>query len=748
MVNPPIQPLSHLLYPRNLKSLRHPSIVRFLASGDRSSHTYVVAERVVPVLSILETHSSIEICAGLFSVLEGLSFLHEKAGMCHNNISLESVFVTETGQWKLGSMEHACKFGDATPQYLSAARKQRSPKALAPEEREENMKAAPELAFARDVYAFAVMVEELLEKLEDLGDMTKTFELRIQDECLNPDPKARPKLEALLNDRLFRNDFITISRFLQDITLKSQKEKKEFFEDVMERLYKIPEETVGKCLARSLLCRFVLLDVDAKCHLIPNILVPYRDAKRQTPKTGEVAPLFSVSTYRTYMIPEIYRVFHCHDYHIRMTLLTYFPHYIDLFEKENLEETILPQVLLGLRDTNEDLAALSLRSLAELVPLLGRQMVIGGKAKTYFKKGMPKSVKKQHQQSNGDPVFSSIDNITGTKEGVFSSVNDVMGKPLLKDLARLSKSYTVAARESEAESKRKAREQRQQEAMLKKEKRRQERQMKAEKIALSEGDEIVAYSGEDVIEVHTPKLTEGDSHTDGDIAHSGDSLDDEVSHDLDPEDWTGWDESNEDEFDGDDKEFNQFDSEPVLNDRGTKPVINDRGTEHRSAVVDTVDWDSDWTATDKTHEDSSGSDTTYNPRNNLKNNLSKTGKSSSALSLKSGKKPKPKTNTSALGSEYIMEIEVKKIQAEKEVIDFFADMTPDITSTSITAVKEPTTAASVVKETESAATVVKETDDKSKTTPTISLKYTVTETEDTTGDGGWGEDVDWDDSQF
>ena len=35
------------------------------------------------------------------------------------------------------------------------------------------------------------------------GDMTKTFELRIQDECLSPDPRKRPKIESLLNDRLF-----------------------------------------------------------------------------------------------------------------------------------------------------------------------------------------------------------------------------------------------------------------------------------------------------------------------------------------------------------------------------------------------------------------------------------------------------------------------------------------------------------------------------------------------------------------
>ena len=48
------------------------------------------------------------------------------------------------------------------------------------------------------------------------------------------------------------------------------------------------------------------------------------------------------------------------------------------------------QLLLGLRDTSGELAASSLRALADLVPILGRDVVIGGRAKNYFRKGMPK----------------------------------------------------------------------------------------------------------------------------------------------------------------------------------------------------------------------------------------------------------------------------------------------------------------------------------------------------------------------
>lgn len=47
-------------------------------------------------------------------------------------------------------------------------------------------------------------------------------------------------------------------------------------------------------------------------------------------------------------------------------------------------------MLLGIRDLHEDLAALSLKCLGDLVPILGRDVVIGGKSKPYFTTGMPK----------------------------------------------------------------------------------------------------------------------------------------------------------------------------------------------------------------------------------------------------------------------------------------------------------------------------------------------------------------------
>ena len=58
--------------------LRHPSILKFDGLEDTSDGIWLATEQVTPLENVLEDLSAAEIVAGIYSVLEGLVFLHER----------------------------------------------------------------------------------------------------------------------------------------------------------------------------------------------------------------------------------------------------------------------------------------------------------------------------------------------------------------------------------------------------------------------------------------------------------------------------------------------------------------------------------------------------------------------------------------------------------------------------------------------------------------------------------------------
>lgn len=135
--------------------------------------------------------------------------------------------------------------------------------------------------------------------------------------------------------------------------------------------------------------------------------------RKPTFEPDEINPMLTENLFRRYALPEIFRIFHVKDAFIRLILLRHFADYCHLFSKATLA-SIFPQVgdisdililfmllcingvfissqlLLGLRDSNDSLVAMTLHAVAELVPLLGGDIVIGAKRNKIFTEGRPR----------------------------------------------------------------------------------------------------------------------------------------------------------------------------------------------------------------------------------------------------------------------------------------------------------------------------------------------------------------------
>ena len=139
---------------RNLKIYRHPySIVKFLGS---TSDKMLVTEFLVGSLEKnLKNQSEIQICLGLKNILNALIFLVESAKVRHLNVSMESIFITENGIWKLLGVEHVVKSSDINKEFLQKSRQYRNQQALSPDEGE---------GIGLEQYAFATLCENVIKK--------------------------------------------------------------------------------------------------------------------------------------------------------------------------------------------------------------------------------------------------------------------------------------------------------------------------------------------------------------------------------------------------------------------------------------------------------------------------------------------------------------------------------------------------------------------------------------------------------
>nr|CAD7426319.1 unnamed protein product [Timema monikensis] len=313
---------------KNLMLYRHPCILKFISSWHKNGNTYLATENVCPLSQVLSGQTSLQICIGLHSILKALVFLHEKALSSHNNVCCAAVYVIPDGTWKLGGLEYLCRFSELTTSYLQETRAHRYEKGVAPEEENTKSSNISQQYSCIDQFAFGVLAEEVL---------SKKPEGQLFDLC--PEGSLVTELESL------------------------------------------PEELIASQLGSLLLSRLVLLDTTAQQNFLPRVLCPS--------DSGHLG-LFTIATYKKYLVPKLIHMFCVRDAHVRLLLLTHFSKFCNVFTNEQLKEQILPELLVGIKDTNNHLVSMTLRSLADLVPLLGASTVIGGKRGRLFTDGRPK----------------------------------------------------------------------------------------------------------------------------------------------------------------------------------------------------------------------------------------------------------------------------------------------------------------------------------------------------------------------
>ncbi|CDS00810.1 hypothetical protein [Sporisorium scitamineum] len=98
---------------RKLRTTRHPDVLKLLDSAETASSVYIAVEEATPLYKALAQSEDKRatpqrqdwIVWGLSSIVNAVKFLNVDAASTHGNLRPESIFISASGEWKLGGFE-------------------------------------------------------------------------------------------------------------------------------------------------------------------------------------------------------------------------------------------------------------------------------------------------------------------------------------------------------------------------------------------------------------------------------------------------------------------------------------------------------------------------------------------------------------------------------------------------------------------------------------------------------------------
>lgn len=98
---------------RKLRTTRHPDVLKLLDSAETASSVYIAVEKATPLYKALALSDDKRatpqrqdwIVWGLSSIVNAVKFLNVDAASTHGNLRPESIFISASGEWKLGGFE-------------------------------------------------------------------------------------------------------------------------------------------------------------------------------------------------------------------------------------------------------------------------------------------------------------------------------------------------------------------------------------------------------------------------------------------------------------------------------------------------------------------------------------------------------------------------------------------------------------------------------------------------------------------
>ncbi|KAJ3275059.1 hypothetical protein HDV01_001565 [Terramyces sp. JEL0728] len=310
---------------------------------------------------------------GLFKIASTLKFLAEDCDLIHGYVTPESIYVTKSGEWKLGGFDTLSSLKEGPPLVISSDII-RNGKLVPPEFGDslkdpwDIFKEIPNFAF--DSWSFGHLIYVIfngpMASYADLTARTKipTPLFRYYKDLISNSPTTRSNFTKFLQGTTqkggyFDNEFVASSQFLENFALKEKHEKEGYLTSIENEVEKFPIEFSKYKILPELINSLEFGGAGAKA-LKPILTIGSRLEHKE---------------FEHLLLPTIVKLFGSNDRLLRLALLEKMPLYIDHLSTQVANDSIFSNLSTGFADNTPIIREQTLKAVTILAPKLNSKTI-------------------------------------------------------------------------------------------------------------------------------------------------------------------------------------------------------------------------------------------------------------------------------------------------------------------------------------------------------------------------------------
>ncbi|KAJ6602181.1 armadillo-type protein [Mycena sp. CBHHK59/15] len=375
---------------KKLRTTRHPDVLKFMDVVETETTIHIVTERVRPLQTALQSWASRGtqeredwLMWGLHRVSVALAFLNDSCASTHGNIRVNSIFISPSGEWKLGGFELLSNpKEESAVLYTLGGQLPDASSWASPEIKKGGWSALKEHdPSAADAYALGLLLHSVFNPTHPLpataspphppppassrGSIPNSVFPSFK-KLLNPNPKGRLTAKGFLAIGMADTGFFANNRLvkvclgLDNFALSSESEKNVLLRTLSESANTFPPEFASFRVLPSLVSALEFGGASAAT-ILPLVL---RFGKNVSPED-----------YPAVIITPLVKLFASPDRGTRMALLDHLPDYAEKLDKKTVETKVFPHLQTGFSDTVAVIREATVKSIILIAPLLSDRIL-------------------------------------------------------------------------------------------------------------------------------------------------------------------------------------------------------------------------------------------------------------------------------------------------------------------------------------------------------------------------------------